>query len=57
MDKVELVGKLGNILSRQNSKGRSDIEADHSDADDLLVEYINDPEIKSLYEEIHKWYA
>jgi hypothetical protein len=34
-----------------------DVEADHSVADDLLLAYINDKEVKAAYDEIDKWYA
>jgi len=34
-----------------------DTEIAHSDADDALIEYINDPEITEAYEAVSKWYA
>lgn len=34
-----------------------DTEINHSRADDLLVDYINDPEIAAAYFAIEKWYA
>ena len=34
-----------------------DYEVAHGEADNLLVEYINDPEIAEAYAKIGKWYA
>ena len=34
-----------------------DYEMAHGEADDLLVKFINDPEIAEAYEKIGKWYA
>lgn len=39
------------------NEGPQDTEAAHGMADALLIEYINDPEIKAAYEAIEKWYA
>lgn len=35
----------------------SDPEASHAEADELLLNYINDLEIESLFYKIPKWYA
>lgn len=35
----------------------ADIEAIHCDADDALLAYLNDDEIKKIYDDIVKWYA
>lgn len=51
MTKEELIEKLKLL---QNS---SDPEAAHSDAEDLLLEFIADEEIRKEYEEVPKWYA
>lgn len=32
-------------------------EGQHIEADDLLLRYINDPEITAAFEAIAKWYA
>lgn len=53
MTKEELLERLRAIKAA--SIGAS--EEGHIEADDLLVEYINDPEIKAAYEAIGKWYA
>lgn len=34
-----------------------DPEADHCNADKLLLEFINDPEVSRLFHDIEKWYA
>jgi hypothetical protein len=51
MDKQALIKKL-KVLQENG-----DTENDHIDADDLLIEYINDKEIEEAYEAIDKWYA
>ena len=48
------ISTLVAALKRCNS---GDIEADHGNADDLLIEYINDPRVKEAYDAINKWYA
>ena len=35
----------------------SDIESAHGDADDLLLDYINDKEVREAFDNIEKWYA
>lgn len=37
--------------------GNGDFEFAHSKADDLLIELIDDEEIKRAYDGISKWYA
>lgn len=32
-------------------------EVAHSEADELLLNYINDPEIEEVFEEVPKWYS
>jgi hypothetical protein len=41
---------------RKLARGK-DIEVAHSEADDLLIKFINDSDIKIAYERIPKWYA
>lgn len=48
---MELIEKLESL---QSSK---DTEAAHGDADDALIEFINDEEVKKEWEAIDKWYA
>lgn len=51
MDKITLLEKLKEL---QDDK---DAEQSHMNADDLLIEYINDSEITKEYEKIGKWYS
>lgn len=51
MTKEELIAKLHEIPKKL---GRGD---GHIAADDALIEFINDPEIKEAYEIIPKWFA
>lgn len=53
MTKQELL----EILKKLEERETYDIELVHIEADNALIEYINDPEIKKAYEEIPKWYA
>lgn len=50
MTKQELIEKLKNI------KGY-DIEVNHVEADELLLDFINDKDINEAYGDIEKWYA
>ena len=49
--KLQLLEKLRSL------KDATDIERAHSEADDALIAYIGDPEIKAAYEAVEKWYA
>lgn len=51
MVKKELIEKL--TLLHQSG----DPERAHSMADDMLLDYINDPEIKAAFEEVPRWYS
>ena len=51
MTKEELITKL------KQCELNGDTEAAHSDADDLLIKYINDVDIQDAYEQVDKWYA
>jgi hypothetical protein len=53
MTKEELIEKLREI--RAAHVGAS--EEGHYEADALLVEYINDPDITEAYNAIPKWFA
>lgn len=48
----ELRAKLKNLLDNG-----TDTENDHAEADCLLIEYINDDEVRELFDELEKWYA
>lgn len=51
MTKEELLTEL----KRCAVKG--DAEIAHGDADDALIAFINDAEIKAAYDAVEKWYA
>jgi hypothetical protein len=53
MTKKELIEELQNIKAVK----QWDKEAAHGDADDALIKFINDKEIKEAYDAIEKWYA
>lgn len=38
-------------------KNTGDTERDHVQADNLLIEYIDDPLITKAYDDLDKWYA
>lgn len=50
MTKEELIEKLSELNGE-------DPELDHIQADNLLLEYINDVEISKAFTKIDKWYA
>ncbi len=52
MTKEELITELKTIKDNN-----SDIEQGHGEADQLLLEYINDEDIASAFNDIEKWYA
>lgn len=49
----ELVKELKKIKKEQTH----DLESDHSDADDLLLKYINHRAVTKAFNDIEKWYA
>lgn len=51
MTKKELIEKLKDL---QKTK---DVEHGHSEADNLLLGFINDNEISKEYEKIARWYS
>ena len=44
-------------MKRIAADSQSDPESAHSEADDLLLEYINDEEITKAYGEVKRWFA
>ena len=52
MEKEKLIEKLKELKENEN-----DIERNHSTADNLLLEYINDKEISTAFKNLIKWYA
>lgn len=60
MDKTELLEKLKLLKDRKFVYGNYetiDCESNHIDADNLLLEYINDKDITDAFEQIKKWYS
>jgi len=51
MTRQELLERLKEINEN------SDTEGGHIEADEALIEYINDEDIKKAYDDIRKWYA
>ena len=54
--KGKLVERLKEIYQAQIIEKR-DKEAAHSDADDALLQFINDQEVKEWFEKCTEWYA
>lgn len=61
MTKEELLKTLKEICNKINeaeeSSGYYDLESSHLEADNLLLEYINDEAVTEAYNDIDKWYA
>jgi len=51
MDKETLI----RLLDSLDDDG--DVELNHVNADDYLLDFINDEDIKKAYERVYKWYA
>ena len=51
LTKAELIRRL------KEECGTHDTEANHSKADELLLEYINDKKVAAAFSDIDKWYA
>lgn len=51
MEKQDLLDKL-KLLEQSG-----DYEAAHFDADRMLLQYINDPDISEAFKSVPKWYA
>ncbi len=53
MTKEELINKLNQL----SIDSKSDEEIAHCSADEVLLEFINDPEVTKAFKSIKKWYA
>lgn len=51
MDKKNLIEELETCIET------GDVESQHAKADRLLIEFIDDKEIKNAYDKIYKWYS
>jgi hypothetical protein len=56
MTRDELLAKLREIADRR-AVGFGEAEGDHYEADDALLDYIADNEIRKGFDAIEKWYA
>ncbi len=62
-DPVKTTGELDWVKShlrdivRNQDNGSIDQERDHKRADEILLAYINDGEVRDLFNSIDKWYA
>ena len=45
------------LIKTLNELTEADPELAHSEADELLIRYINDKDIEEAFEEVPKWYA
>jgi hypothetical protein len=52
MTKEDLISELDNIAVNGD-----DTEIDHFNADELLLQYINDEDVSAAYGYIPKWYS
>jgi hypothetical protein len=52
ISRAELIARLKELAT-----DAGDAEAVHAEADELLLDYLNDPEIEKVFEEVPKWYA
>lgn len=59
MPKIRVVkGDKESLLNAlRECRDSGDTEGAHSDADDALLAFIGDAEIKEAYREVPKWYA
>lgn len=56
MNKLELIEKFRQLADSLIS-GLGDEEVGHKEADNLLLEYINDHDITEAFNRIPKWYS
>jgi len=52
----ELRRKLYTLVAKEDG-GQFDTETAHVEADELLLEYINDEEVSRSFHDLNKWYA
>jgi hypothetical protein len=57
MNKEKLLLEFKEIHNKLKNTPLYDEEKAHYDADDLLIQFINDKEIEEAFDSIHKWYA
>ncbi len=57
MTKEELIKKLDAINGKHLTGRLYDAENGHLEADELLLEYINDEGVNNAFDNVEKWYA
>lgn len=57
MTRDELITQLKAIGEKVKQAKNYDEESGHAEADELLLRYINDPEIEAAYNSFNHWYA
>lgn len=57
MNREELIKKLKAIEGKKRTEKFYDSENGHVEADGLLIEFINDRDIKEAYDEVEKWHS
>lgn len=53
MTKEELIEKLKELKQRNEREA----EGTHIEADELLLKFINDPDVSKAFEDLERWYA
>lgn len=48
---------LAALRALEDDGGRRDFEDDHYSADQLLLRFIDDPEVADAFEKVGRWYA
>ena len=57
MTKEDLLKRFVTAQEQIKTQRYYDEEDAHKDADNALIEYINDPEIAEAFNKIRKWYS
>lgn len=57
MTRDELLAKLLELAKETNQPGYVCLEEPHENADQALLTYIDDAEIRDAFNDIEKWYA
>ena len=53
MTKEQLIQSLNELAEIE----KDDYEVNHIEADNLLLEFINDDNVKKAFDSVYKWYA
>lgn len=58
--RADALRELRDIAARQSGadgRGRRILEADHEEADEILLRLLGDDELRQAFDSIEKWYA